>query len=304
MTNVLDRLPLGARVGIVRLRSLGDCVLTTPAIHLLKKDRPDLSIGVAVEPRFAAIFEGNPDVDAILPPSVRAFRRFGPDLCLNLHGGGTSARIAAASGARLRAGFSHFRFQPLYNVRIPSAQQILGVTRKVHTAEHVAAAMFYLGVPAAEIPAARLFPAKPETGRPPYAVIHPMASEAGKTWPAERFVRIAGQLQRSLDLQPVFIAGPAEDMTSFRRFEIRQNMPLSETKQLLSGAALFLGNDSGPAHIAAAFHVPAVVLFGSSDPVVWGPWRTPAEVLTSPSGIEGITEERAIQALTCLRVHA
>ena len=104
MTSVLDRIPRGSRAGIVRLRSLGDCVLSTPAIRLLKQARPDLEIGVVVEPRFQAVFEGNPDVAAILPPSALAFRRFGPELCLNLHGGGTSARITALSGARHRAG--------------------------------------------------------------------------------------------------------------------------------------------------------------------------------------------------------
>ena len=48
----LDRLARGSRVLLIRLRSLGDCVLTTPAIHLLKSFRPDLEIGVVVEERF------------------------------------------------------------------------------------------------------------------------------------------------------------------------------------------------------------------------------------------------------------
>ena len=66
MKTVLEQLPTGAKVGIIRLRSLGDCVLTTPAIHLLKSFRPDLKIGVVVEARFAAVFRGNPEVDAVL----------------------------------------------------------------------------------------------------------------------------------------------------------------------------------------------------------------------------------------------
>ena len=47
MASVLDRLPHGARVAVIRLRSLGDCVLTTPALALLKEYRPDLKIAVA-----------------------------------------------------------------------------------------------------------------------------------------------------------------------------------------------------------------------------------------------------------------
>jgi heptosyltransferase-3 len=304
MTSVLDRLPRGSRAGIVRLRSLGDCVLTTPAIRLLKQARPDLSIAVVVEPRFAAVFEGNPDIDALIPPSAHALRRFHPDVILNLHGGGTSARITALSGARFRVGFAHFRFQAFYNVRIPTAQQILGISRKVHTAEHVAAAMFHLGVPASEIPPSRLFAVKAETGRAPYAVIHPVASERAKTWPAERFLAIADHLQRSLDLEPVFIAGPGEDLSAFRRYTAHTNIPLAQTKRLLSGATLFLGNDSGPAHMAAAFQIPTVVLFGPSDPIVWAPWRTPSEVLVCETGIQNISQQRVLDAVQHLRVHA
>ena len=67
---MLQRLPENARVAVIRLRSLGDCVLTTPALSILKNARPDLRIAVAVEPRFAAIFEGNPAVSQLLDPSL------------------------------------------------------------------------------------------------------------------------------------------------------------------------------------------------------------------------------------------
>ena len=60
-------------------------------------------------------------------------------------GGTRSAQLTIASRSPTRAGFEHFRFQQIYNVRIPRAQQILNVDRKVHTAEHLASAMFYLG---------------------------------------------------------------------------------------------------------------------------------------------------------------
>src|SRR5450432_2320422 len=99
MSRVLDQLPFGSRVAIIRLRSLGDSVLATPAIHLLKLARPDLEIAVVSEERFAAVYEGNADISLVLPPSVRAVRAFAPRLCLNLHGGPTSARITALSGA-------------------------------------------------------------------------------------------------------------------------------------------------------------------------------------------------------------
>src|SRR5271170_2934826 len=238
MTNLLDRLPSGARVAIIRLRSLGDCVLTTPALCLLKQARPDLQIAVVVEDRFRAVFTGNPDVDQILAPTASAVSRFRPQLALNFHGGATSVRLMLAAASGLRAGFGHFRFQPMYNVRIPRAQEILHVDRKVHTAEHLASAMFYLGVPQTDIPRARLF-AEPISRPGPYAVLHPFASEAGKTWPPESFLAVAKHLNENLGMEPVFIGGPDDDLSGFGEFTCFQGAPLEEVKSLVAGAALF-----------------------------------------------------------------
>src|ERR1700722_18773555 len=171
--NVLDRLPPGSRIAVIRLRSLGDCVLTTPALALLKRHRPDLKLTVIVEPKFAEIFAGNPDIDETRDSMTRA------DLVLNLHGGTRSMVLTALSRAKYRAGFAHHRYSLIYSHKIPTAQEILGVSRRIHTAEHLASAMFWLGVPKQEIPRAQLFAAPPPPRRP-YAVIHPFASAPGK----------------------------------------------------------------------------------------------------------------------------
>src|ERR1700679_3078118 len=121
MTNLLDRLPSGARVAIIRLRSLGDCVLTTPALSLLKQARPDLQAAVVVESPFVPVFAGNPDIDQILGPNASAVSRFRPQLALNVHGGATSVRLMLAAASGLRAGFGHFRFHPIDTVAIPPA---------------------------------------------------------------------------------------------------------------------------------------------------------------------------------------
>lgn len=300
MENVLQTLPGGARVAVVRLRSLGDSVLTAPALQILKQARPDLGIAVVVEDRFASIFEGNPDVDAVLPPTAKAISSWRPHLCLNLHGGARSAILTARSGARIRAGFDFFRNSFLYNVRIPRAQQILGVERTVHTAEHLASAIFYLGAPVTEIPRARLF-ARPAPPARPYVVFHPIASQPDKTWPASRFLAVAHRLKPALD--PVFIAGPGEDLSPFAEFRTIAGAPLAEIKSLLAGAALFVGNDSGPAHMAAAFGLPVIVIFGPSDPVVWAPWKTASQVLIGRP-IESVAISQVLEALDRLRVAA
>jgi heptosyltransferase III len=298
MTYVLDRLPDGARVAVIRLRSLGDSVLTTPALALLKQFRPDLKLSVVVENRFAGVFIGNPDVDQILAPNAASLALLRPHLALNLHGGATSVRMMLAAASGLRAGFGHFRFQPMYNIRIPRAQEILGVDRTVHTAEHLASAMFHLGVPLSEIPRARLF-AAPCSRSSPYAVLHPFASSPGKTWPQENFLAVAKHL-RDLGIESVFVGGTDEDLSAFSEHACFRGAPLEELKPLLAEAALFVGNDSGPAHIAAAFGRPVVVLFGASDVENWRPWRTENVVLTSPAGIDAIKVSQVLEAVESL----
>lgn len=296
--SVLERLPKGARVCIIRLRSLGDCVLTTPALALLHETRPDLEIAVVVEPRFSAVFEGNPAVCELLEPNWRHVRTWRPDLCVNLHGGTRSLCITLLSGAKWRAGFIHHNFTFAYNLKIGRAQDILGVRRTVHTAEHLASAFFALGVPAREIPRAQLFsPGTPVAGR--YAVLHPFASAPDKVWPAERFCEVARYLEL-WNVQPIILAAEHDDIGRFAAHRVFKGR-LSDVKALLSGASLFIGNDSGPAHIAAAFGLPTLVLFGPSKPAIWAPWQTESEIVVAPEGLEHLPVSRVIASLDRLR---
>lgn len=286
--------PILARLGprpsiiLIRLRSLGDTVLATPAFALLRQTLPRARIHVVMDERFADILEGQPDLDGVLrlAPDARLgakarllgrLRGRRPDLCVDMHGGATAAWLTALSGARWRAGFAHFRHAWAYNERIPRAQQVLGraPAARVHTAEHHAAAMIHLGAAAAEIPAARLAgEAAPREA--PYAVLHPGAAYATKRWDAARFRGLAEELRASHALEPVFVLGPGDRSlrASLAGCEVRADLPLAELRSLLAGASLFIGNDSGPAHVAAAFGVPCVVIFGSSDSAAWRPWRT------------------------------
>ena len=293
MTHLLDRVPKHGRISVIRLRSLGDCVLTTPALQLLKQYRPDLHLEMVVEPRFAGVFAGNPDVDTVVARPSSA------NLVLNLHGGTRSMLLSMAAHADFRAGFAHHTFSWIYSHRIPRAQQILGVERAVHTAEHLASAMFYLGVPQADIPRARLL-ARAGPATESYAVLHPFASAPEKAWPVQNFVELARRL-REQGLPSHIVAGPEDNVKPFASHEILKGAPLEQVKNLMAGAELFIGNDSGPAHIAAAFGVPVVVLFGPSDPVTWAPWKTEARVLTSPDTIKNILLENVWAAATELR---
>jgi ADP-heptose:LPS heptosyltransferase len=174
----------------------------------------------------------------------------------------------------------------------------MAIERTVHTAEHLASAMFYLGAPIGEVPRARLF-AEPRPVSRPYAVIHATAAASYKTWRAGGFLAVAGHLERARAWEPVFIGGGDDDLTPFHRYRVVAGAPLSEVKSLLAGASMFVGNDSGPAHMAAAFGIPLVVLFGRLDhQAIWAPWKAvAARTLASPEGIFGIETEDVIAAI-------
>jgi len=189
----------------------------------------------------------------------------------------------------------------VHNVKIPRAQEILGVERKVHTAEHLASAMFYLGAERCEIPRAKLYvEGQGKTGVLPYVVVHPVASAPDKTWPAQKFLAVARRLQ----METVFIGGASHDLRAFGEFRTMAGAPLGDIKSLLSRACLFIGNDSGPAHMAAALGVPSVVIFGASDAEIWGPWKAAAEALVARGPIEEVEEGEVLKAVERLRVVA
>ncbi len=294
--------PPATPILLVRLRSLGDIVLLTPALRLLKQWRPDLRLSLLVESRFKELLKMIPEVDEALTlrdPSgdgsafqiARVIRRHQFQLCLNLHGGPTSHFLTALSGARWKAGFAHFRMKRIYDLLIPDARLILRQPQ-IHTAEHQAAALFWLDMPSAPLPRSRLVVHAEdlewwETERVlldlphdcPYAVLHPAALYATKQWPPERFAQLGEYLEKQAGLMPLYSVGPGESATldavqrsSPRPIRRLEGATLGQLAAALQGARLFVGNDSGPAHMAQALGVPAVVIFGSSSSVIWGPW--------------------------------
>ncbi len=292
-STILSQLGDEPLIALIRLRSLGDTVLATPAFSMLRRAVPGARIHVAMDDRFADLLDDQPDIDGVLRVKHRAgvagkarllmqIRALRPILCVDMHGGSTAAWLTALSGAAWRAGFAHFRRSWAYNVRVPRAQDVLGRApdAKVHTAEHHAATVIHLGASQKEIPRARL--AAGWVGEsPPYAVIHAGAAYATKAWEAEGFRTAAQELSERHRLEPIFVVGPGEEdlARQFGDHDVQLGLPIPALVSLIAGARLFVGNDSGPAHIAAAFGVPCVVVFGSSDSSAWHPWQTPHRVV-------------------------
>ena len=139
---------------------------------------------------------------------------------------------------------------------------------------------------------------------PPGAtVIHPGSGSPTKNWPMERFV----ELRRDLGARGrrvAWIRGPAEPALDGvdLRVEVIDRPTVHALAATLAGASLFIGNDSGVSHLAAAVGAPTLAIFGPTDPAVWAPDGTGVETLRSSDGdLAGITVERVIAATTRLR---
>jgi len=107
-----------------------------------------------------------------------------------------------------------------------------------------------------------------------FAVIHPFASSSKKRWPLENFREVAARMGMPVQ----WCAGPQEDLEDAFRTD-----DLYELGCWISKARVYLGNDSGIAHLAAAVGTPVVAIFLVSDPRVWAPRGPHVTVLERPN---------------------
>ena len=294
---------------VVRLRSIGDTVLTTPSLYALKRFVPHARVDILLEDWVAPVLEGFEYVDDIIilkrgstgarAGVARRIRATRYDVAYNLHGGTTATLLTRASGARHRVGYSSYQYGRLHNHLAPSSSLLWG-RDKTHSVEQQLALLGWTGVPVTDRPATRLMvtdqaaesisarlraAALAETGTP-FAVIHPAAAFGTKQWATERFARVAESLAaRGLAIVVITASTEAHLADKLRQAATSPvvtftDLSLPEVTALLSQARLFVGNDSGIAHMAAAVGAPSVVIFGSSNTAHWRPWaKAPSEVV-------------------------
>jgi ADP-heptose:LPS heptosyltransferase len=298
------------RLLIIRLRSLGDSVLTLPLLQALHDWRPDLALDILIEPPFAPVFQHHPAVHEtrvlqtgpLWRGKLRALaeiRRRKYPAVLNLHGGTTSLLFSMAGGARLRIGQERFRGGGWYNVRIPESAAVWG-RPQLHTVEHQLTLLKWLRLPVPEDPrpSIHLGPSARERinarlrsdGLQPggFLLIQPTATLATKQWAVQHFARLADLLTEMSGYPAVFSAGAWEadvlrriEENARHRHRFWTGLGLEDLFALIDACRLFIGNDSGPTHAAAALAKPVVVVWGSSDFQVWRPWGTDYESVRS-----------------------
>jgi len=303
------------RALFIRLRSIGDTVLMTPCLAALKSWRPDIKIAVVSEPLAAPLLEDHPLVDELIIARpdlssrlrlISSLRRERFDIAFDMHGGTTATIIAALSGAGHTVGYRGYRYSFLLSRRAPSPDSLLGRPR-VHSVEQQLALLQWAGVPwpeggprlslkvpgeAARAARDRLSACLPpargkESALAPFACLAPSAAMRSKQWLPEGFAQVADHLRERWQIASVVIAGPGQERladevvrNSRTKPPIISGLTLKELTALMSMTAVFVGNDSGPMHIAAALARPVVAVFGSSNADVWHPWaRSPYRVV-------------------------
>jgi lipopolysaccharide heptosyltransferase III len=294
------------RVLLIRLRSIGDTVLSTPSLFALRRFLPDAEIDILVEDWVAPVVDGHPHADNVVVLErggmisrarlARQIRSTGYDVVYNLHGGTTATFLTRATGARHRVGLKTYQYAQLHNHQAPSPLLLWG-QQKTHSVEQQLALLGWTGVPVTDRPRTHLA-VTPEAAATvnqqlaeagledrKIALLHPAAAFATKQWATEKFARVAESLAER-GFAPVAIAGPNEhailesliDQASIRIVSLDLSLP--EVVALAARSQVFVGNDSGIAHIANAVETPSVVIFGSSNVAHWRPWnKTAAEVV-------------------------
>lgn len=295
------------KVLVVRLRSIGDSVLATPSLYALRRFLPNARIDILLEAGIAPVLTGFKDIDNIVTVErkgmrsrtrvARELRATNYDVVYNLHGGTTATFLTRATGARHRVGYSEYRYSGLHNHLAPGPIELWG-RDNLHSVEQQLGLLGWTGVPVTDLPpthlqvteeaamslASKLRAAGVDEAIP-IALIHPAAAFETKQWATEHFARIAEFLDKR-GFIPVAIVAPHEAriatlLQEFSAVSIASFVDLSlpEVTALAHRASVFVGNDSGIAHIAAAVSCPSVVIFGSSNVTHWRPWTN------SPSAI-------------------
>lgn len=296
------------RVLVVRLRSIGDTVLATASLDALRRFLPDAQIDVLLESWVAPALDGFDAVNNVITVErgstagrarvARRLRAARYDVAYNLHGGTTATLLTRATGAKHRVGYASYQYSRLYNHAAPSSSELWG-REKTHSAEQQLALLGWTGVPVSDRPRTRLvvtaeaaasvrerLRAAEVDEAKPLALLHPAAAFETKRWAAANFARVAEDLW-ARGFNVIATAAPNERQVVSELIEHTSahiiaftDLSLPEVTALSARSRLFVGNDSGIAHIAAAVRAPSVVIFGSSNVAHWRPWASaPAEVV-------------------------
>lgn len=318
------------RVLIMRLSAMGDILHALPAVTALRNAHPEWRIGWAVEPQWKPLLAAEgadargpamPLVDCVhgfaarkwsraplTPGSLREIRaarrelrqeRY--DVCVDLQGAVRSAAIAKWARARRLIGEDTPRERA---ARYFFSERIK--TRGVHVIEQAievvnAIAGDNLRITPPLLPLDAGAESKAQSLPTPFVLLNPGAGWGAKRWPAERYGELAAQL-RGEGYGVVVNAGPSEEpladevVAKSNGAAIALRCSIAELIAVTRRAALVIGGDTGPLHLASALARPVVGIFGPTDPARNGPFGGCFRVLRHPESRRDHTRHAAPEA--------
>lgn len=313
------------RLLVVRLDRIGDVVLSTPVLTVLRRRFPHLFLAMMVRPPCLELVRGHPDVDEVIEYDkeglhhgvaatlrfARRLRTYDFDTALILHPTNRSHWIARLAGIPVRIGYDR-KAAWLLTHRVPHRKQEGAQHEAAYTLEPLA--LFGITppppqpvIPVREEAVARVTQLLTQAGVAPEAAlvaVHPSASCVSKRWMPERFAQVADRLITERGVAVCVVAG-REDASVARQMVQAMRQPavnfagglsIGELAALLARCRLLLSNDSGPVHIAAAVGTPVVDIFGRNQrglsPLRWG-----------PLGEGHVVLHKEVGCVTCLAHH-
>ncbi|MDP8224954.1 MAG: glycosyltransferase family 9 protein [Candidatus Lernaella stagnicola] len=328
------------RILIVKLGAVGDCLHTLVAARALREHFPDATLGWVVETKSQEVVSGHPLLDHVhiwrrkessaelkrghaikawrpLRETVAEIRQVGYDVAIDFQNLIKSGYFTWKSGAPIRIGFRRLREGNLLftNTRVPvlpeshhMVRRYLGLLRPLGVVVE--------GTPPAEpihIPEDKKAQVDDFFGREnlrgPIVAINPAASLKKKLWPPERYAEVADRLVESHRVTPLITWGPGEEPLVEAVQRYMKHAPLvappttiKELAYLFSRCRMYLGNDSGPMHLAAAMGCAVVGLFGPTDPKRVAPWTDqarcvePLEPFSKHRPVDGVMVEQVVRA--------
>lgn len=312
---------------------IGDAVMTAPALRAVRESFPEAQITVVANPLVARLFEFHPDCDRVMIfdkkgahnglagfwAFCKALRRERFDLAILFQNAIEAGFMAALSGIPRRMGYvtDGRRFLLNYPVAIGDAEQHL------HHTDYYLAMLKQYGIEASEkVQRLVLRPEEESWAQSvlpagPIAAINPGAAYgSAKRWIPERFAAVGDFLQEAYGMTVVLTGGPGEAEIGADIAQAMQVKPLNfigktdvrQMMALLAASDLVVTNDSGPMHVAAAFDVPLVAIFGPTDHTTTSPfverWRMVRQpVDCSPCLLRQCpTDHRCMQRVTAEHV--
>lgn len=286
---------------VLHLNQIGDLVFSLPLLKALRDNFPGARIDSVAKPHLKGLLADSPFVDRILERPggygamahlVSTLRSSRYDLLISLPRSEESLIIASLSGARLKAGFSHFPWDLALDIKetVEGHNSWYNNRKLLERLRLRVDKNDYVGLMRV---AARDGDRAAPGGQ--YAIIAPGASlrRQMKTWGHDRFAALIARLRRNRGLAPVIIGG--DDNREYNDLLIAAlretgagmdeglvDLTGADLRSLclaIKDAALFVGIDSGFMHLASSYDIPVVALFGPTDPFYVGPQNRRSRVV-------------------------